>query len=185
MSTTPIMKYIQNVKSERCVSIRKDENLGALFASKCNCNPLQLWKSQTGDVGSLSLAVVFFRVTKVPHSFLNSMWSTNSLHMDTWTNCGVNLVTVKLLETMTWQALHGKNGIFKNTQYAPFYRQIELHLNWINLIVNHQDGSYSFMVQFTKKCLREDSNGKIMQWICDSEDASQRFKIVENPCLGR
>lgn len=49
------MQYIQNVNSGRCVTIRKDANLSPLFASKCNCNPLQLWKNQDGEVRYLLL----------------------------------------------------------------------------------------------------------------------------------
>lgn len=49
------MQYIQNVKSGRCVTINKDENFSPLSATKCNCNPLQLWKNQDGEVTYLSL----------------------------------------------------------------------------------------------------------------------------------
>lgn len=59
------LQYIQNVKSGRCVTIKKDENFSPLFASKCNCNPLQLWKNQDGEHVINELAT---------HAYMDELW---------------------------------------------------------------------------------------------------------------
>lgn len=88
----------------------------------------------------------------------------------------------KLLESMTLQAATGKNGNFSKSQYMHSFIPIQSQISIEYSQSFNQDGSYSFMVQQTKKCLQEGINGKIVQWDCDGTDKSQQWKVIENPC---